>query len=96
MAASGLCLGGEQKRMRTGPHETRSGHVLTPDPTWVLFKARVCSVLGPWDPIMRGLDPIREGPDPIPGVWLAHVAVLDQHWRSELHIQGSGALPWGS
>jgi hypothetical protein len=24
VAASGLCLGGEQKCMRTGPHQTRS------------------------------------------------------------------------
>jgi hypothetical protein len=36
------------------------------------------------------------GPDPILGVRLAHVEVLDHPWRSELFIQGSGALPWGS
>jgi hypothetical protein len=36
--------------MRTGPHQTRSGHVPVPDPRLVLFKVRVCSVLGPWDP----------------------------------------------
>jgi hypothetical protein len=66
------------------------------DPAWVLFKARVCSVPGPWDPIVGGPDPIREGPDPIPGVRLAYVAVLDQPWRSGLYIQGSGALLWGS
>jgi hypothetical protein len=45
---------------------------------------------------MGSPDPIQEGPDPIPGVRLAHVAVLDQPWRSGLHIQGSDALPWGS
>jgi hypothetical protein len=41
-------------------------------------------------------DPIRGGPDPIPGVRLAHVEVLDQPWRSRLYIKGSGTLPWGS
>jgi hypothetical protein len=30
-------------------------------PAWVLFKARVCSVLGPWDSIAGGPDPIRGG-----------------------------------
>jgi hypothetical protein len=96
VAASDLRLGGEQKCMRVGPHQTRSGHVSVPYPARVLFKACVCSVLGPWDPIVGGLDSIREGPDPVPGVRLAHVAVLDRPWRSGLHIQGSGALPWGS
>jgi hypothetical protein len=32
VAASGLCLGGEQKRMRTGPHLAGPGHVSAPDP----------------------------------------------------------------
>jgi hypothetical protein len=36
------------------------------------------------------------GLNPIPGVRLAHVEVLDQPWRSGLYIQGSGTLPWGS
>jgi hypothetical protein len=36
------------------------------------------------------------GPDPILGVRLTHVEVLDQLWRSGLYIQGSDALPWGS
>jgi hypothetical protein len=86
--------------MRTGPEPTRLG----PDmcwhrtPAWVLFKARVCSVLRPWGLIMGGPNPIRGGggPDPIPGVRLAHVEVLDQPWRSALYIQGSGTLPRGS
>jgi hypothetical protein len=66
-------------------------------PAWVLIKARVCSVLEPWDPIVGGPDPIREGgPDPILGVRLAHVEVLDQSWRSGLYIQGFDTLPWGS
>jgi hypothetical protein len=30
-------------------------------PAWVLIKARVCSVLEPWDPIVGGPDPIRGG-----------------------------------
>jgi hypothetical protein len=47
-------------------------------------------------PIMGGLDPIQGGSDPIPGVWLAHMEVLDQPWRSGLYIEGSGTLPWGS
>jgi hypothetical protein len=43
-----------------------------------------------------GPNSIREGPDPILGVRLAHVAVLDQPWGSGLHIQRFGALPLGS
>jgi hypothetical protein len=62
-------------------------------PAWVLFKARVCSILGPWHPIVGGPDLIREGLDPTPGVRLAHVAVLYQPWRSRLHIQGSCNTP---
>jgi hypothetical protein len=30
-------------------------------PAWVLFQARVCSVLEPRDPIVGGSDPIRGG-----------------------------------
>jgi hypothetical protein len=30
-------------------------------PAWVLFKVRVCSVLGSWDPFVGGPDPIRGG-----------------------------------
>jgi hypothetical protein len=49
--------------MRTGLEPTRLG----PDtcrhrtPAWVLFKARVCFVLRPWDPIVGGPDPIQGG-----------------------------------
>jgi hypothetical protein len=64
-------------------------------PAYVLIKARVCSVLEPWDPIVGGPDRIQGGPDPILGVRLAHVEVLDQSWRSRLYIQRSGALPCG-
>jgi hypothetical protein len=84
--------------MRTGLEPTRLGPGTCRHwtPTWVLYKARVCSVLRPWDPIVGGPDPIRWGSDPIPGVRLAHVEVLDQPWRSVLYIQGSSTLPWGS
>jgi hypothetical protein len=70
--------------------------VSAPDPTWVLIKARVCSVLEPWDPTVGGPDPILGGPDPILGVQFAHVEVLDQTWRPGPYIQGSGTFPWGS
>jgi hypothetical protein len=97
VAASGLRLGREQNRMRTGPHRLGLDMCWYRTPAWVLFKARVCSVLGPWDPTVGGPDPIREGGlDPIPGVRLAHVEVRDQPWGSGLYIRGSGALPWGS
>ena len=36
------------------------------------------------------------GSDPILGVQFIHVGVLDQTWRSGLHIQGSSIFPWGS
>jgi hypothetical protein len=80
---------------RPESHQTRSGHVLALDPAWALIKARVCSVLEPWDPTVGGPDPIRGGPDPILGVRSVHVGVLDQTWRSRLYIQGSGTFPWG-
>jgi hypothetical protein len=43
-----------------------------------------------------GPDPIPGVADPIPGVQLAHVEVLDQSWGSGLYIQGSGTFPWES
>jgi hypothetical protein len=82
--------------MQTGPGLDMCRHRTF---AWVLFQARVCSVLEPWDPIVGDPAPPRGGgggPDPILGVRLAHVEVLDHPWRSELFIQGSGALPWGS
>jgi hypothetical protein len=98
--------------MRIGPDHTRPGldtcQLWTP--AWALIKARVCSVLEPWDPTVGGPDPIRgEGPDPILVFWSVHVGVLDQHgcldcisrdpgptWRIKLYIQGSGTFPWES
>jgi hypothetical protein len=58
-------------------------------PTWVLIKARVRSVLEPWDPTVGGSDPIR-------GVRFAHMEVLDQTCRPGPYIQGSSTFPWGS
>jgi hypothetical protein len=42
--------------MRIGPDTCRHR-----TPTWALIKARVCSVLEPWDPTVGGPDPIRGG-----------------------------------
>jgi hypothetical protein len=91
VVASGLRLSGEQECTRIGPDTCRLW-----TPTWALIKARVCSVLDPWDPFVGGLDPLRGGSDPIPGVRSIHVGVLNQTWRSGLYIQGSGTFPWGS
>jgi hypothetical protein len=79
--------------MRIGPHQTGYGHVSVPDPAWVLFEARACSVLGPRDPTVGGPDPSGEGPAPSPGVQFTHVEVRDQPWGSGLYIRGSGVLP---
>jgi hypothetical protein len=52
-----------------------------------------------WDlgtPLWAAQTPYRGGPDPIPGVRLAHVEVWDQPWGSRVYIWGSNALPWGS
>jgi hypothetical protein len=81
---------------RSGTHQTRSGHVSAPDP-------RLGPIQGPsmfcpetLGPHCGRPGPHMGGPDPIPGVRLAHVEALDQPWRSELYIQGSGTLPWWS
>jgi hypothetical protein len=77
VAASGLRLSGEQECMRIGPNPTRPGldTCRHRTPAWALIKARVCSVLEPWDPTVGG--PHMGGPDPILGVRSAHVGVLD-------------------
>jgi hypothetical protein len=72
-------------------------------PAWVLFKVRVCSVLGSWDPSVGGPDPIpgggpactRGGLGPTLGARTVYSGVRDQPWGSRLYIRGSGALPWG-
>jgi hypothetical protein len=88
--------------MRIGPHQARSGHVSTPA-ACVLFTARVCSVLGPWDPPVGGPDPIWEGgfrshsrgpartsggPGPTSEVRTVYPGVQDQPWGSGLFIRG--------
>jgi hypothetical protein len=80
---------------RSRTHQTRSGHVSTLDPRLgpVQGPSMFCpKTLGPYCGWPR---PHRGGPDPILGVRLAHVEVLDQLWRSELYIHGSSTLPWG-
>jgi hypothetical protein len=63
MAASGLCLSREQECMRIDPDPTRPGLYTCrhQTPAWALIKARVCSVLEPWNPTVGGPDPIRGG-----------------------------------
>jgi hypothetical protein len=75
VAASGLRLSGEQECMRIGLDPTRPDLDTCRHRTlaWVLIKARVCSVLEPWDPTVGGLDPIQGGPDPILGVRSIHM-----------------------
>jgi hypothetical protein len=98
VAASGLRLSGEQECMRIGPDPTRPGLDMCRHrtPAWALIKARVCSVLEPWDPTVGSPNPILGGSDLILGVRSVHVGVLDQTWRSGLYIQRSGTFPWGS
>jgi hypothetical protein len=63
VAASGLRLSGDQECVWIGPDHTRPGldtcQLWTP--AWALIKARVCSVLEPWDRTVGGPDPIRGG-----------------------------------
>jgi hypothetical protein len=73
-----------------------SGHVSAPDPRLALVKAWVFFVPESWDPDVSGPDPTQRGPEPILGVRFAPMEVPDLSWRSGLHIQGSGTLPWGS
>jgi hypothetical protein len=83
---------------RSGTHQTRSGHVSTPDPRLgpVQGPSMFCpGTLGPHCG-QPGPHPGGGGPGPILGVRLAHVKVLDQPWRSGLYIQGFDTLPWGS
>jgi hypothetical protein len=95
VAASGLRLSGEQECKRIDPDPTRPGldTCQLRTPAWVLIKARVCSVLEPWDPTVGDPDPHTGGPDPILGVRFAHVEVLGQTCRPGPYIQGSGTGP---
>jgi hypothetical protein len=49
--------------MQIGLDHTRPGMYMCQlqTPAWPLIKARVCSVLEPWDPTVGGPDPIRGG-----------------------------------
>jgi hypothetical protein len=76
--------------MRTGPHQTRSGHVSVSDPLLgpIQGLGMFCpGTLGP--PLWAARTPCGGGLDPIPGVRLAQVEVRDQPWRSGLYIRGS-------
>jgi hypothetical protein len=98
VVATGLCLSGGAGVYadRSGTHQTRSGHMSAPDPC--LGPVQGPSLFYPRTPFWVARTPYGGGggPDPIPGVRLVHVEVLDQPWRSRLYIQGSGTLPWGS
>jgi hypothetical protein len=94
VAASGLHLGGEQWRKWTGPHQTGSGYVSSPDP-------RLGPVQGPcmfcsWDLAVRGPDPVQGGSGARPRGLDTPVEVLDLTRRSGLYVRGSGTSPWGS
>jgi hypothetical protein len=75
VAASGLRLSEEQECIRIGLDHTRPGLDMCQlrTPFWALIKARVCSVLEPWDPTVGVSGPIQGGPDPILGVRSVHV-----------------------
>jgi hypothetical protein len=96
VAASGLHLGGEQKCMQTGPHQTGPRHVSASDPCLGPIQGPGMFCPGTLGPPCGWPGPHTGGPDPIPGVRLAHVGVQDQPWGSRLYIRGSGALLWGS
>jgi hypothetical protein len=90
VAASGLRLGGEQKRTWYGPDTCRlrtpawswlrSGYSLSQNPGTLLWVARTYT----------------EGFGTHPGVRFAHVEALNLTRRSGPFIQGSGTFPWGS
>jgi hypothetical protein len=90
VAASGLRLGREQNRMRTGPHRLGLDMCWYRTPAWVLFKARVCSVLGPWDPTVGGPDPIRGG-----GVRIPFQGSGLHTWRPGTNLGGPDCISGG-
>jgi hypothetical protein len=111
VAASELRLGGEQKRMPTGPHQAGPGHMSAPDP-------HLGPIQGPGMPCPGTLGPLCGRPGPHSGVGgsgtLSRGPVLHT-WRSGTNplgpdcifegpgptlgvrtvYPGSGALPWG-
>jgi hypothetical protein len=83
---------------RSSSQQTRSRHVSALDPRLgpdqgpsVFWPGTLGPYCGRPGPHTGG-----GGPDPILGVRFVHVGVLDQTWRSGLHIQGSRTFPWGS
>jgi hypothetical protein len=90
VAASGLRLGANQECMRTGPHQTGSGHVSTPDPRLGPVQGPGMFCPGALGPLCGRPGPHTGGPDSIPGVRLAQVEVWDQPRRSGLYIRGFG------
>jgi hypothetical protein len=78
--------------MQTGPEPTRLGPNTCQHrtPAWVLFKARVCSVLRPWDPIVGGPDPIRGG-----GVQIPFQGSGLHTWRSWTNLGGLDCISRG-
>jgi hypothetical protein len=58
-------------------------------PAWVLFQARVCSTLEPWDPIVGDPDPIRGFRIPFQGFGL-------HTWRSWTNLGGPDCISRGS
>jgi hypothetical protein len=96
VAASGLRLGKEQKCTRTGPHQTRSGHVSVPDP-------RLGPVQGSCMFYPGTLGPHCGRPRPHTGGSGSHSrgpactrGGLGPTLGSGVYIRGSDALPWGS
>jgi hypothetical protein len=63
-----------------------SGHVSAPDPRLALIEAWVFFVPESRDPAVSGTDPTQRGLEPILGVRLAPVEVLDLTRRSGLYI----------
>jgi hypothetical protein len=90
VAATGLRLSGGQECMWTSPEPTRLG----PDtcqhwtPAWVLFKAQVCLVLRPWDPIVGRSDPTW-------GVWIPFQGSGLHTWRYWTNFGGPDYISRG-
>jgi hypothetical protein len=73
-----------------------SRHVSAPDPRLALIKAWVFFVPESRDPVVSGPNPTQGGPEPVLGVRLAPVGVLDPSRRSGPYMQGSDTFPWES
>jgi hypothetical protein len=90
VVASGLRLGGEQKRMRIGPHLAGPRHVSIPDPCLGPVQGPCTFRPGTLGPHYGQPGPIQRGSDPIPEVQLAHVEVRDQPWGPDYISGGPG------